>query len=233
MKLLALDTATEACSTALLIDGIVHTEATEPGRGHAQRILPMIDALLATHSLRLEELDAIAVGHGPGGFTGVRLAVSVAQGLALGAGLPAVGISNLAAVAQLALDRNPAASHVLVCNDARMKEVYTALYVRSEAGLAGLIGAERVGSPDSVLLPSAVPGQCVVGAGRAFRAYPQIAARLGAGLFAVEDGLLPSAGEVARLAAASLRAGGGVAPERLQPVYLRNDVAIPAVTVLQ
>lgn len=243
MKILALDTATEACSVALWIDGSVSAHAIELTQGHAQRILAMIDALLAAHALPLGGLDAIAAGRGPGGFTGVRLAVSVAQGLALGADLPTVGISNLAAVAQAALVRDAAASAVLVCNDARMKEVYTALYRRGREGLAALDGAERVASPDAVMLPAhgatAAPGVAtarvprIVGAGRGFRAYPGLADRMRGQLVSIDDTVLPGAGEIAILAAAAVRAGEVVAPELLQPVYLRDNVAIPAVTVLQ
>ncbi|HQW09646.1 MAG TPA: tRNA (adenosine(37)-N6)-threonylcarbamoyltransferase complex dimerization subunit type 1 TsaB, partial [Steroidobacteraceae bacterium] len=180
MKILALDTATEACSVALWNDGAVHVDAIELARGHAQRILSMVDALLASHALRLVDLDAIAAGRGPGGFTGVRLAISVAQGLALGADLPAVGVSNLAAVAQAVLARDTAATHVLVCNDARMKEVYTALFRRDEAGLAALEGRERVMQPASVELPPSAGNAVrrVMGAGRGFRAYPQLVDRL-------------------------------------------------------
>lgn len=235
MKILALDTATEACSVALWADGVVHAEAVELARGHGQRILPMIDALLAAHALRLADLDAIAVGRGPGGFTGVRLAVSVAQGLALGAGLPAVGVSNLAAVAQAVLGREASATHALVCNDARMKEVYTGLYGRGDSGLAVLEGEERVADPDTVVLAAPGHGRArrVVGAGRGFRAYPRLAERLRGQLAAIDEAVLPEAGEIAALAAAALRAGEAVAPEMLQPVYLRDNVAIPAVTVLQ
>lgn len=232
MKILALDTATEACSVALWSDGVLHVDAVEMVRGHAQRILPMVDALLAAHALALSGLDAIAVGRGPGGFTGVRLAISVAQGLALGADLPTVGVSNLAAVAQAVLSREASATHVLVCNDARMKEVYTALYRRGEDGLAALVGTERVASPDSVTI-EAPRGARIVGAGRGFRAYPQLAGRLRGQLDAIDDAILPDAGAIATLAAAAVRAGRAGPPESLQPVYLRDNVAVPAVTVLQ
>jgi tRNA threonylcarbamoyladenosine biosynthesis protein TsaB len=222
MKILALDTATEACSVALWLDGQVVLDAVELAHGHAQRILPMIDALLAAHALRLTDLDSIAVGCGPGGFTGLRLAISIAQGLALGADLPAVGVSNLAAVAQAMFDRDPAAEQVLVCNDARMNEVYTGLYRRGGDGLAVPVGAERVLSPDAV----AAPEGAAVGAGRGFRAYPQLAQRLRASLGYIDDAVLPDAGAIVRLAAARLAAGEGVAADVLQPVYLRDNVAV-------
>lgn len=226
MKLLALDTATEACSVALLTrDGLLETYR-ELERGHGQEILPMVDDLLRQAGLALSDLDAIAVGRGPGGFTGLRLGVSVAQGLALGASKPVVGVSNLAAVALDALDRHPGAARVLVCNDARMKEVYTALFERDNDGLPRLVGAERVCPPSAVNDPGA--GGAVVGAGRGFRAYPDLAERLGSGLIAVESSLLPRAASVARLACAAFGRGEAVVPEALSPVYLRDDVARPA-----
>lgn len=248
MRILALDTATEACSAALLcIDAVepaagrserlgpaasesvrLFSRYEEPGRGHAERILLMVDAVLAEAGLPLAGLDAIAFGRGPGGFTGVRLAASVAQGLAFGAGLPVVPISDLRALAQRALDVAAEARSVLVCADARMREVYWCCFRRGAAGLAETApgAAERVGAPDSVELPAALPGP-IHGAGRGFLAYPPLAARVGGLLAAVHAELLPRAHEIARLAAADFAAGHTVAPQDAIPVYLRDDVARP------
>src|SRR6185295_11945340 len=119
-------------------------------RGHAEHILPMIDSLLAEGGVALSAVDALAFGRGPGGFTGVRLAASVTQGLAFAANLPVVAVSDLAAVAQRALDVEPSAMRMLICNDARMKEVYWACFERDAAGLAAAVGAERVSPIDAV-----------------------------------------------------------------------------------
>ena len=122
MRLLAIDTATQACSVALLDGETLITRYEEPGRGHAELILPMVDEVLKEGSLQLKALDCIAVGRGPGAFTGVRIAISVAQGLAFGAGLKIVPVSDLAALAQR-VARTPDARTVVVCMDARRGEV--------------------------------------------------------------------------------------------------------------
>ena len=155
MKILALDTATEACSAALLIDSDLRSRELELGRGHAEQILPMIDELLAEAGMVLAKIDAIAFGRGPGGFTGVRLAASVTQGLAFAAGIPVVPVSDLAAVAQKVIGSEPGAHRVVVCNDARMSEVYWGCFERGPSDLARPVGEEKVSPPGQVTLPQA------------------------------------------------------------------------------
>jgi tRNA threonylcarbamoyladenosine biosynthesis protein TsaB len=224
VRILALDTATESCSAALLADGHVITREQRLERGHAGRILPMVDELLAEAGLTLGALNAIAFGRGPGAFTGVRLAASVTQGLAFGAGLPVVPISDLRALAQRALEAEPAATGVLACTDARMREVYWGWYVRQEQ-LAVLVGDERLGSPDGVSLPEAWLGHgSICGAGPGFDAYPQLRRGVGAALGSVRAELLPRAAEIARLAAPEVAQGRIFPAEQALPVYLRDDV---------
>ncbi len=230
MKILALDTATESCSVALLIDGKLSTREMEFDRGHAEHILPMVDSILIEAGLRLAEVDALAFGRGPGGFTGVRLAASVTQGLAFGAGLPVVPVSNLAALAQRAFDLAFAPERVLVCSDARMHEVYWACFERAQNGLARLLGEEHVGPPQSVTLPVSwadAPAGSVAGIGRGFRAYPALREMVGPRVTVARDDLLPRAAEIARLAAQDVTAGRLLKPEEAIPVYLRDDVARP------
>ena len=222
MRLLALDTATENCSAALQIGEQLLERQLETPRGHAEQLLPMIDALLAEAGLSLGALDALAFGRGPGSFTGVRLAASVAQGLAFGAGLGVVAVSDLRAVAQRALRLEHSVERVLVCNDARMGEVYWALYARQGA-LAEPESPERVGAPGA--LGSEWRGAC--GAGRGFTAYPQLAAHTGVTVPAGWEQLLPSAREVLQLAVPEVRAGRLLAPEEAVPVYVRDTVAQP------
>lgn len=228
MKILALDTATENCSAALLMDGAVRECEVELERGHAERVLPMVDELLAEAGLTLKRLDAIAFGRGPGSFTGVRMAATVTQGLAFGAGLGVVPISDLRAVAQRALGWDALINRVLVCNDARMSEVYWACFERGpgEPGLARLEGEERVSKPSAVALPSSWATATAVG--RGFAVYGDA---LRAAVPAVTIGpsplvrLLPRASEIALLAVPEVAAGRLMSPEEAIPVYLRDNVA--------
>jgi tRNA threonylcarbamoyladenosine biosynthesis protein TsaB len=234
VRILALDTATELCSAALLLDGRLLQREQRLERGHAAAILPMVDALLREAGVGLRSLDAIGFGRGPGAFTGVRLAVSVTQGLAFGAGLPVVPVSDLRALAQRFLDESKPAGRVLICADARMQEVYWACFERSSDGFAHACGDERVGPPADVRLPapwtSAGPAASggspttgeVAGVGSGFAAYPEL--RAGLPLDAVRVDLLPRAAEIARLAAPEVAARRFIPAEQALPVYLRDDV---------
>ncbi|MEA3177612.1 MAG: tRNA threonylcarbamoyladenosine biosynthesis protein TsaB [Gammaproteobacteria bacterium] len=222
MKILALDTATENCSAALWIKGTILQREVEAERGHAELILSMIDELLRESATRLADLDAIAFGRGPGSFTGVRLAASVTQGLAFGAGVPVVPVSDLQAVAQRA-----ASQHVLVCNDARMQEVYWACFEMSPDGSMRPSGSERVSKPSEVQLPVEWAGQSATGAGRGFAAYTSLRERLADQLTNIDGTLLPRAREVALLAVPDVQAGRVLPPEAAIPVYIRDDVARP------
>ena len=237
MHLLALDTSTEACSAALGVclpgePERVLTRAAEAPRGHAELILPMVESLLAEAGLSLSSLGAIAFARGPGSFTGLRLAAAVTQGLAFGAGLPVLAVSTLRASALRALQRAPSATHVLVCNDARMGEVYVAAFARGAGGLPEPLGPESVCPPSSVVMPAT--SGVWVGAGHGFRAYPQLeqaapaSSRPGEarpGFTEIFADLLPQAREVLPLARAEWAAGRILKPAEAQPVYLRDDVA--------
>ncbi len=229
MKILALDTATEGCSAALWIDGAISEREVEVVRGHAELILSMVDELLAESAVMLAQLDAVAYGRGPGSFTGVRLAASVTQGLAFGAGLPVVPISDLRAVAQRSWGRggHAAAHRVIVCNDARMHEVYWACFELGPDRLMRMVGEEHVSEPVAVRLPAGWPQTAVAGAGRGFQAYPELVENLSTRLTNISADVLPGAREIACLAAAEVSAGRVVSPEQAVPVYLRDDVARP------
>lgn len=227
MKILALDTATENCSAALLIDGRLTARERLLERGHAESILAMIDEVLVEADSALGGLTAIAFGRGPGSFTGVRLAASVTQGLAHGGGIPVVPISDLAAVAQRVLGDDATAQRVVVCNDARMREVYWGCFARSAGDLAAPVGEERVSDPARVALPDGwVPGPELRGAGTAFGAYPQLRSSLSNVLGAIRE-LRPRAAEIALLAVPEVTAGRLRSAEEALPVYLRDDVVHP------
>lgn len=220
MKLLAIETATEACSVALWIDGDVRERFEIAPRRHAELVLPWCDALLAEAGASRAQLDAIAVGRGPGAFTGVRLAIAVAQGIALGLGRPLVPLSTLQV---LAAGANAAdGEHVLAAIDARMHEVYWAGY-RQHDGVLGEVSPERVTAPSQVL----VEGMDWHGIGTGFSAgESELVTRLAPQLVTVDATALPHAADLARLAAAAFARGVAVSPDLVEPAYLRNNVAL-------
>lgn len=223
MNLLALDTATEALSVSLAVGSQQIDRYVELERGHAELLLPLIEEVLSEGGIGLRALDAIAFGRGPGGFTGVRLAASVAQGLAFGAGVGVVPVSDLSAVAQRVLQDHEGLATVLVINDARMREVYWAKFTAGPHLI--LEGAERVDPPSAV---SVVPGGRWAAAGRGLRAWPELAERCAAAGAEVHPDLLPRAREVLILARAQVIAGQVLDPAQALPVYVRDRVAEPA-----
>lgn len=221
MNLLALETSTENCSVALMCGEELRERSELAPRRHAELILPMAEQLLAEAGIGRGALDAIAVGRGPGAFTGVRLGISMAQGLALALDLPVLPISSLAALACQAPD---AASPTLAVLDARMGEVYAGWF--ADSGRMHLPGApdERVCDPTALALPQGVTAWQVIGSGWA--TYGDvIAAALGREPSWSEGDRYPQAVDVARLAAKAWDDGLAVPPERALPVYLRNKVA--------
>jgi len=218
MNLLAIETATERLSLAVSAAGAVHERTLDAGQRHAELVLGEIGALLAHAGVRIADLGGIAYGAGPGSFTGLRIACGVAQGLAAARALPVIGIGTLAALAEAA----PAA-RVVACLDARMGEVYHAAYEKQHGRLHEVIppGLHR---PDAVPLPA---GAGWTGCGAGFAAYGEaLTLRHGSRLAAVDPGIFPSAGAIARLAAPRFAAGEGAAPAAALPLYLRDRVAL-------
>ncbi|WP_405234585.1 tRNA (adenosine(37)-N6)-threonylcarbamoyltransferase complex dimerization subunit type 1 TsaB [Lentisalinibacter salinarum] len=214
MKILALETSADACSAALWVDGEVAEVYEEQPRRHVELILPMVRGLLAEAGMRMAALDGIAFGAGPGSFTGVRIAVSAAQGFGLAAGLALVPVSSLAALASRALAGG--ARRVYVTQDARMGEVYAGAWEEGADGLHTL-AADRLTAPAAV---QPAEGDWWL-AGGGWDRYPQMAP---AG--AADTGLrFPRAQEVAALAAPRFAAGDTLAPRDAQPAYLRRTVA--------
>ncbi|AHL76342.1 peptidase M22 [Stutzerimonas stutzeri] len=218
--LLALDTATEACSVALLHDGKVISHYEVIPRLHAQRLLPMIKDLLAEAGIALSAVDALAFGRGPGAFTGVRIAVGVVQGLAFALERPVLPVSTLATIAQRAYREHDAAQ-VAVAIDARMDEVYWGCY-RMHEGEMQLAGIEAVLPPEQVSLPRDSAGDWFA-AGTGWR-YGE---RLSVQPSAADATLLPHAEDLLCLATYGWQRGEAVEADQAQPIYLRDNVATP------
>jgi tRNA threonylcarbamoyladenosine biosynthesis protein TsaB len=222
MKILALDTATEACSAALLIDGDVHERFEIAPRAHARLVLPMLDGLLSEAGLKPAQLDAVAFGRGPGSFTGLRIAASVAQGIAFAADLPVLPVSTLAALARAALQAD-AGRQVFAAIDARMNEIYWAAYAGDEQGMPTALCEEQVSAAAAVSVPA---GTRWYGVGSGWAAYPVVLqAHFGAALTGSAPDALPHATHIAQLAARDLGIGKGLPADLALPVYLRNQVA--------
>ena len=217
MKILAIETSSTACSLALLIDDTITTHHEIAPLQQAQIILPSINALLKSSDVSLPQLDAIAFGCGPGSFTGIRIAVSVAQGLGFGATLPLIPVSSLAALAQAAFD-DLGWRKLLVAVDARINEVYWGMFEVQE-GFVQLKNKECVSPPDKIQLPDSSDWY---GVGNGWEIYRELIAFHPVEIDAKR---LPMASAVARLAKSKYEKGEYVSPAQAQPVYLRDRVA--------
>lgn len=221
-RILAIDTATEACSVALWNNGEKHALFEICPREHTQRILPMVQQILAESGVSLNQLDALAFGRGPGSFTGVRIGIGIAQGLAMGADLPMIGVSTLATMAQGAF-RQMGATQVLAAIDARMGEVYWGQYQRQNDGVWMGENTEAVFTPERAQqnIMSLAGEWASVGTG--WGTYPDMAA---ATPITLVDGqiTLPQAEDMLPLALVDFALGKMTAVENAQPTYLRNEV---------
>ncbi|MFC4699770.1 tRNA (adenosine(37)-N6)-threonylcarbamoyltransferase complex dimerization subunit type 1 TsaB [Glaciecola siphonariae] len=227
MKILCIDTATEACSAALMLDDVCDGIFDVCPQQQSQRILPMIDEILTRHKVKVSELDAIAYGRGPGSFTGVRIASSTVQGLALGCDLPVIEVSTLAAMAQENFEVYKV-EKTLALIDARMSEVYCGEFFINEAGVAQCTGEEAVLLPSALLSvlsaytdnDTNIVEESFVGTG--FHAYQQeLALQLQSHKLAVN---YPNARYMLALAKWQFANGVKVSVEQIQPVYLRDKV---------
>jgi tRNA threonylcarbamoyladenosine biosynthesis protein TsaB len=216
--ILAIETSSELASCALLSGDTVLARESGGVRTHSQSVLPMVQELLAEAQIRLNDVDAIAFGAGPGSFTGVRTACGVAQGLAFGAGLPVLPLVTLEAMAEACRARSGAID-VLAVLDARMNEVYWAQY-RFD-GAWQVVIAPTLSSPEAV---APQPAAALAACGNGFAAYPDAFA--GKAFAAGADaGIVPHARDLAAIGAAALAAGQAVPAAQAQPLYLRNKVA--------
>lgn len=217
--ILALDTATEACSVSLRHNGNVTTLNEISPRTHTQRILPMIDELLTQAKIKIKDVDFLVFGRGPGSFTGVRVGVSVAQGLALGAELPVVSVSNLKTMAEEAYQRF-GYENVIALIDARMSEVYFAQFIRHGNEWQEVV-PEQVCSPEKAISQFNVSEKVMV-VGTGWAAYSQFGEQNLP--FEISEITLPSAEYMLFIAENEIGKGNVQSAFDIEPIYLRNEV---------
>ncbi len=244
-KILAIETASEACSATLLISDKngsdkgsqkMHTQIELTPRQHAKQILSMLDKVLAEGKTEFKDIDAIAFGRGPGAFTGLRIAAGVAQGVALSVDKSVIPVSTLAALALKAVDEIEATGKtyqgeiIATALDARMGEVYWGLFKQCEGKIQSLRD-EQVSQPEKLLTTllktsTEMGDKQIIAVGAGWDAYaeemfkthkPQSITHL--------KNIFPIASEISKLALILLQEGKTVAPENAQPVYIRNNVA--------
>lgn len=221
MKLLAVDTATEACSAALWCDGELRRRYVVAGREHSALIRTQVAELLAEAGITALQLDGLACGIGPGSFAGVRIGVAYAQGLALAIDRPVMPLISLELLASPLLAAGAATA--LAAIDARMGEVYWCAYRAGPAGRPLPLGPPALCAPDA--LQFAAPGPFHA-AGSGWKTYGETLSRQVGAPFAVTADALPDVASGAAWAAAAIEAGRGIDAAKLQPLYLRNKVAL-------
>lgn len=217
MKLLALDTATEACSAALFLNGETTIRYRYAPRQHAELILPMVDELLSEAEIDIRSLDCLAFGRGPGAFTGVRIATGVIQGLAFASDLPVVPVSTLATLAQGAIAKS---DFLFSAIDARMGEIYWGLY-QADGDIVTAVTDERVSKPGSVTIPG---DKAWFGAGSGWKTYRNELLQATSRCTGQDGDAYPHARDIIPLAIRDYETGKAVAAEQALPVYLRNRV---------
>ncbi len=217
MNLLALDTSTEFLSLALQLGNKHFTHTQLAGNASSELILPQIQVLLDSAKIKLNELDGIAFGAGPGAFTGVRIACGVAQGLGFGANLPVVGVNTLLAVAQAS-----GADKAIVCLDARMGEIYHAAFEKKNNEWVEL-------SLTKVCKPEAAPvlEDRWTGVGSGWAVYGEVLSKIYAeNLIKTNANVTPTAEAILQLAKPIFVAGKAKPASEAAPIYIRNRVAL-------
>jgi len=231
-RVLAIDTATEACSAAILVAREVHERFLIAPRRHSALILPMVEEVLAEAGVSLRQLDGLCFGRGPGSFTGVRIAAGVIQGVALASDLPVAPVSTLWALAQGAC-RSGGPGCIVAALDARMSEVYVGIYRMGgiyATGATGICAATTLQPlrPEAVIDPAAISAAIAgawTGVGSGFKTHAAALCKSLAGSPAeINPETYPHARHVAVLGLEILRSGKGVRAEEALPVYLRDRV---------
>ena len=218
MRVLALDTSTEYCSVALWDDGAIAERCELVGQKHSEVLIEMLDVLLKDAGLGIKDCNGIAFGKGPGSFTGVRIACGAAQGLALGADIPVVGVCTLLALAEAS-----GKARVIAALDARMGEVYHAAYEMHE-DVWTTVSEPCLCKPEDA---PQVPGDDWFGIGSGFAMHGVMLDKRYAGQLRGVDGTaVPQAAAIAVLGAAQFANGCGVDAAEALPLYLRDKVAL-------
>ena len=217
MKLLAIDTSSLSCTVGVQLgDRVIERYEVQP-REHTRLLLPMIRSVLGEAGLAFADLDAIALGNGPGSFIGMRIGASVAQGLAYAASLEIVPVSSMAAVARRAGEPGDT---VVVTQDAHMSQVYLGRYEIGTDREPVAVQPEGLCTAKAGAMPEK---EAAIAAGAGFERYPELLD--GSGLLFKADCLYPRALDVLALGFVAFERGGAIAPEGLEPVYLREEVA--------
>ena len=222
MKLLALDTSSDACSVALQLDDNISEQHVVQPKEHTNILVPMIKGLLRDAGAVIQDLEGIVLGNGPGSFIGVRIAASLSQGLAHGSGLKVVPISSLAAIAAEVMDVH-SANRVVVAQDARMNEVYFGIYKNDGNGLP-IAETEEVLQPIGKFAGLSA-ASISVAAGKAWHLYPELLALNRQAVSEAVDVQFPRARYLLSLAAGAWKRGEAIGPEDLVPAYIRMKVA--------
>lgn len=230
MNYLAIDASTEACSVALKMKDKIHSIYELCPQSHSLRLLPMIDQILNEAELKLSQLDGLIFGQGPGSFTGVRIGVGVAQGLAFAANLPVVGVSTLQAMAQQAFNQHQQ-TQVISAIDARMSEVYNGFYQLDDENIMQAQCHEAVTVPAnlfkhfSMQLPDVfIKSATFYTVGSAWDAYPKTLSSLRT-TNETPDIIFPHAQAMLMIGETLFAKGEGVSAENAQPVYVRDTVS--------
>lgn len=219
MKILAIETATEACSAALAIGDEQIARYEVAPRKHTQLILPMVEALISEANIKVSDFDAIAFGQGPGAFTGVRIAMGVIQGLAFAHDVPVIPVSTLAAIAQHVADDH---QYVASAIDARMQEIYWGLFKKNDSGIMEAASEEVVCAATDVNI---ISDQIWFGAGTGWDTYSDVlSSKFDKNLNGFDGNVFPSAVDVLALAKPAYLENKMISVEQASPVYLRNKV---------
>lgn len=224
--ILGVDASAGACSVALSIGDTVIGEQLIEARGHAEILLGLADQLLAQAGVVRSQIDAVAYGSGPGGFTGVRVSAGVAQGLALGLDCPGIALSTLRIVAASDLTESTQAGYVLAAIDARMGEVYAQSFYRQATDPLVLDDI----SPAQLISPEALtpPSNDWIGIGSGFLAYPALGSQHSTAK-QIHAQVMPNIEWAMDFAQAQYKSNALQAPSDIAPVYLRNQIANPSV----